>query len=164
MSYRCPAVEPGEAGLTRRGKARLDERIAYGFYPPYATEFRANIDDPDETILVAETSDHGALGSYDPRPFKGVSDAFALGWDDSNVAPQSPATTKSITRLAFRDGAKGPYGPDATPRHQAGIHAVTVSGRKLLLGPGDSFVQWGLRNLVGRWRSPYVEPTKSSAP
>ena len=151
---RCPASEDDEDARTEWGGA--DVPITYGLYAAHATVNTTNIDSPDETILIAETSDLGTQGSFDPLPYKDeagnkVSDAFVIGWDNSNEAPN--AGTKQVTRLAFRGYSDGRTTEDTHPRHANGIHAVTVSGRRVLLKPDDSRTSWGVGTLRGQWRS-----------
>lgn len=153
-TFRCPSAEPGEAAISSSPTTGTFP-ITYGLYTDHALRAVATISSPEETILVAETSDLGALGSNDPLPYGSPSnpmhDAFAIGWDNSNVRPN--ARTRAVTRLAFRKTRGGRFGEDAVPRHPAGIHAITVTGNQILLQPSESFVQWSIRNLVGRWRT-----------
>ncbi|RYG27951.1 hypothetical protein EON81_29325, partial [bacterium] len=128
-SLACPSALEGEAAMTEWGGSSVP--ISYGFYAGHASVVRANIDDQDETILLAETSSLGAQGSFDPLPYKApdgtlIPDAFVIAWNDSNVAPTM--ATKSVTRLAFRNTGDGAFGAESSARHESGIHAVTVSG------------------------------------
>ncbi len=149
--FRCPGAEKGEAARSASPGAGTMP-ITYGLYRDHALRAVNTVTSPDETILLAETSDLAALGTYDPKPYPRESgDAYVIGWDDSNERPSK--ATRSVTRLAFRNAGDGAFGAKAEPRHSAGIHAITVSGNRILLKPSDSFVQWSIRNLVGRWRT-----------
>ena len=152
--FRCPGAEPSEAAISASPTTGTFP-ITYGLYTDHALRAVATITSPEETILVAETSDLGALGSYDPLPYGSPSaplhDSFSIGWDNSNVRPN--AKTRAVTRLAFRKAENGKFGDESVPRHSAGIHGITVSGNQVLMKPSESFVQWSIRNLVGRWRT-----------
>ncbi len=151
---RCPAADEDEHALTQwRGGPTP---ITYGLYAAHSTVTRTNIGSPDETILLAETSNLGSKGSFDPLPYKDasgnrLSDAFVIGWDNSNEAPN--AQTKAVTRLAFRETGNGAFGEKSYSRHSPRIHAITVSGRRVLLSPQDSRATWRITTLTGQWRS-----------
>lgn len=153
--FRCPSVEENEAAEIQL-PGRASAPISYGLYAAHASVIRANVDDPDTTILVAETSNLGTFGSFDPHPYEGLNgqptpDAFVIGWDNSNTAPD--AQTRAVTRLAFRETGNGEFGPSSRPRHSEGIHAVTVSGRRILLTPDRARTMWDTTTLRGEWRS-----------
>lgn len=153
-SFRCPSSEPNEVARTLvfqsfapSGEAPID----YGLYAAHETAVLSQIASPDQTILIAETDNQGARGSFDPLPYKDGNDAFVIGWDNSNEQPSR--ATAAVTRLAFGDVKGRDFGA-ATPRHKsAGIHAVTVAGERILLQPDASYTRWGTYTLTGRWRS-----------
>ncbi|RYG31109.1 hypothetical protein EON81_23600 [bacterium] len=150
----CPAAEENEASTTEWGGK--PQPITYGLYAAHASVTRSTIDSPDDTILIAETTALGVLGSYDPLPYRDhagqpVSDAYVIGWNNSNTAPN--AQTKSVTRLAFRDTGNGTFGAESHSRHEGGIQAVTVSGRGLILTPSSSLTSWNVSTLRGQWRN-----------
>lgn len=150
----CPAAEEDEVAKTEWSGG--PQPITYGLYAAHAAVTRSTIDSPDETILLAETSSLGSHGSFDPLPYRDgdgnpIPDAYVIGWDNSNTEPN--AKTKSVTRLAFRDTNGGRFGPESHSRHSSGIHAMTVSGRRILLSPDSSRTTWGVSTLRGQWRN-----------
>ena len=150
-SFRCPGAEAEESApaLVASGSSPM----TYGMYVDHGTTSRTSIDAPDETILVAETSDLGTQTSFDPLPLS-PHDVFAIGWNNSNTEPSRETT--SVTRLAFRNTGTGNYGGEkVVGRHAAGIHAVTVSGRRVILKPNDAYVRYATASatLSGLWRT-----------
>jgi len=142
-SFRCPTSTDDEAAFVEDPLTSKDKiAISYGFYTPYSAAKVFNIESPDTTILVAETSNAGAEGSYNPLPFKDsegrpVPDAVAIGFDNDNFYPTK--TTKTVTRLAFRGTGSGDFA-NGTGRHPEGVHALTATGELRILKSKDAQV------------------------
>jgi hypothetical protein len=139
------------------------ELISYGMYAAYSGFPVAMVENPGSTVIVAETSNLGARGSFDPVPFKNKApDCFVIGWDNSNTAPDDQ--TKAVTRLAIFDAA-GKFTTSDTPaRHDIetkdkgapGIYALTASGGRTVLRPPSAI--YSTTGLTGNWRVPASLP------
>lgn len=156
----CPAAEHGENTevlLYGSGFERV-VHLSYGMYAPMSSLPTGDVSKPDETILVAETSNRGAAASYDPVPILNADgsespNGFCIGWNTSNF--KFDKDTKSVTRLAFRGSASGDFrSADVTGRHNQGINAVTVDGNLIRLSPSGALVTHKPPNLDGIWQTP----------
>lgn len=155
-SFRCPSAQPNEVTPTQHSsdpKATIE--LSYGMVISMSTRSYDRIADPDDTILIAETINGGASGSYNPQPIvdqqgqKSPVDGFWIGYDDSNLEPS--LKTRAMTRLAFRNNPQGRYGADLPGRHDIGIFYLTVSGRLGSLAPQGALVDRVRNELSGRW-------------
>jgi len=156
-SFVCPSADPSEY-VWNEDQASIHSKIpsTYGFYAAYSGIKASNIENRDQVILISETSNHGSMTSYDPLPFKDATgkdapDGFAIGWSDNNL--QGTSQSKTITRLAFRDSATGDTSK-AYGRHDAGIHAVTASGQRLILKPAEAQIVHRDKLPAGFWLGP----------
>jgi hypothetical protein len=152
-NFVCPSAKPDE--IVQNEHPQSGTKLipsTYGMYQPYGTALRSSIPDPGQTIILAETSNHGAQGSFDPMPFK--YDGFVIGWNDANDHPTS--STNAVTRLAFRGVTDGKFSEETQSRHDSGIHAVTANGQLLTLKPTDSRVtiQKSTGLPIGFWNFP----------
>lgn len=133
-----PVQVHGEAGV--RG-------LTYGMYAPLGGEPMDLVDNPDQAVLLGETANMGASGTYDPLPFKDSAgavvpyDGFIIGFDDSNLLPTEKS--RSVTRLAFSDTANGEFKSDGSGRHRDGTHIVTASGRLRTIKPDMALLKLG---------------------
>lgn len=170
-SFLCPTAKPEEAATiltmrdkTHRPKQELKpvpddaELISYGFYIAYNTFLVSEIENPNQVVIVCETSNMGALGTSDPSPYKlpdGTivrEDGFVIGWDNSNKSPDD--SSQSVTRLAIYDSASGKL-EDAKPRHAGGIYGLTVAGGYVPgLQPSSASLARSSGRIVGRWAVP----------
>lgn len=158
-SFTCPEAKKEENVMVQNGESgKGDIALSYGLYRARALQPDALVSDPNTAILVAETSNYGANGSYNPLPFitsddKDVKfDGFQIGWDNSNFAFDYQTT--AVTRLAFGNVADGKFGNDkATTRHSKHINALLVSGQLHHLTPRDSFVDRTGNRLTGPWEA-----------
>jgi hypothetical protein len=168
-SFYCPAAEPDEAvtidsqreidsnSASDRARKFGEELLSYGMYMAYSGYQVQQVADPNRTILIAETSNMGARGSYDPFPFHAPDgklvpfDCFAIGWDNSNAGPNK--STKTVTRLAFYEAAKGDFQVNGPSRHNSFIHALTAGGSLLNLDASSALVQQR-GDIVGAWSVP----------
>lgn len=152
-SFVCPSASVDEYAYSMDPNTGDPIPSTYGFYAPYATAVLSNIDDPNNVVLIAETSNHGSETSYNPVPFASTkNDGFVIGWNNSNF--EADKETNLITRLAFRGTASGNldkgYG-----RHGV-VHAITASRQKKYLKPKDMVADYNpaTYSLSGTWRQP----------
>lgn len=168
-SFTCPSADLSEAVPTESPEADLKINSTYGMYAPYGGYLSSVIPNPSETLILAETSNHGARGSYNPKPFIDVTgkevpwDGFVIGWDNSNgkfgrdgssLVPDRGA--KAVTRLAFRDSADGHFANSKPSRHDSGIHAISADGQLVLIKPKSANVniQRSTGLPIGSWEAP----------
>lgn len=150
----CPSAQPEEivhVADPRQGRKPLP--MTYGMYAPYGAYPRSSVDNPDQVVLIAETSNRGARDTFDPLPFPG-GDAFVIGWDNDNFRPN--AATKSVTRLAFPETKGGTFREGGLARHDEGIHALSATGSLMRLKPNQAQVQIerSLGLPGGMWAAP----------
>ncbi len=108
--------------------------LNYGMLASLSVRPVSDVARAGETVLIAETSNHGSMGSYNPLPFTRSTgetvpfDAFSIGFDNHQYSPDEE--TKSVTRLAFRNTADGNFEKaTATGRHKdASIQVIFVDG------------------------------------
>lgn len=158
-NFVCPSADSSEHTVTV-GKSvsptRTNIDADYGMYVAMSAYPVPNIASPSTTAVIAETSNAGSMGTYNPVPFRDSQgqvqriDGFIIGYDDDNFSfsPQ----TKSVTRLAFHGTASGNFGDEKVmPRHSAGIHVLYADGRLGRLQPTDARVTHLTPNLTGTW-------------
>ncbi|HTQ11169.1 MAG TPA: hypothetical protein VMI31_13965, partial [Fimbriimonadaceae bacterium] len=147
--FRCPAAEPAEHTKMADPMSGVVEISDYGMPDAYSGRDLSTISNPDQKVIVGDTSNRGALGTYDPLPLTSggtplAYDGFEIGFNDSQVYPRldvvSPSGsiipgTRSATRLAFPHSADGKFDHESDSRHPGGIHFLTVGGG-LLTGDG----------------------------
>lgn len=158
-SFTCPTAKRDENSPTQNSEpGQLPIQLSYGFYRARATQPDALVTDPATAILVAETINHGASGSFNPLPFitsddKEVPlDGFLIGWDDSNF--EFKHETSAVTRLAFANVRDGKFGSgEAKTRHDKHINALTTGGNLKHLTPSQSFVERTGNRLTGAWEA-----------
>ncbi|MCX7798885.1 MAG: hypothetical protein N2109_00910 [Fimbriimonadales bacterium] len=138
--FRCPAASAEELVIAAH-PYESDQQVpmSYGMYLPRSTAALSSISDPARSVLIAETSNRGARGTYDPHPLLGLDgkpapyDGFAVGWDTGNRidwynTTQSSDMPKAVTRLAFYNTASGDFQARGASRHDGGIHVLFVDG------------------------------------
>lgn len=131
-SFRCPSSSDDEvARAAGAGGSTLE--MTYGMYAPFSTYPEKLVPDPANAILIAESSNAGAQGTFDPTPFPAgpngkIDDGFLLGWEKSNSQPPGLKVKPSeITRLAFRQ-AKSGLVPNLAGRHDDSIYVMYADG------------------------------------
>lgn len=159
-SFECPASDPSERTLNQPPSAS-DSTIAssYGMYAPYSAFSVAEIANPEQVVIIAETSNFGAKGSFDPLPYKTAegkdvaADGFVIGFQDSNTDITRSST--KVTRLAFSDVPSGDFKTHGTSRHSKGIWGLTASGEGVMLSPDSANIDLLTPGRPqGRWAVP----------
>jgi hypothetical protein len=155
----CPGAQPRELRRSQDPKsANGSFALSYGMFAPMGSYNRSQVEDPDEAVLIAETSNRGSNGSYDPLPFKDPSgqlvpyDGAVIGWNNDNF--DGNEKTKSVTRLAFSGTAGGVFKKDGEGRHDDGTLVLTVSGHLRPIHPDSAIVVRRNNNLYGVWPMP----------
>ncbi|MCW5939462.1 MAG: hypothetical protein KF884_01970 [Fimbriimonadaceae bacterium] len=156
QNFVCPTCKPeakSRAVSITPGKGQHD--CTYGMYRALSSAARNLIANPSQIVIVAETSNLGAEGVFNPLPFSNDPkadpyDGFLIGWDDSN--DEFSTATRSVTRLAFAHTENGDFSSDRVrPRHDDIIHAVTAEGSLRSLRPSDALVKHLQPRLDGLW-------------
>ncbi len=160
-SMECPSATDEEhcriAPIDRKTGIR---RLAFGFYSGLEAQPLGFINDPSGTVMLAETSNGGAEGSYNPVPFTSKSgerqknDGFLIAWDnkpDGNFGFNEDS--RRVTRLAFRNAPDGNPGEKTESRHPNGILAIFADGRIGTLQASSSAIDFSYPVIRGRWAS-----------
>jgi hypothetical protein len=134
----CPSAQPDEIVQTAHPESsKRALPMTYGMYAPYGAYPRSSVENPDQVVLIAETSNLGSQGTFDPLPFSG-GDAFVIGWNNNNFDPDD--STRFVTRLAFPNSQGGVFDEEGPARHSENIHALSASGQLLRLKPNHAQV------------------------
>lgn len=170
-TFRCPAAEDAETvptAVSVRDEATGESRTSrtdttYGMYAPFGGFLKSLLARPDQTVLVAETSNFGSKNTHNPVPFKDDSgapmpfDGFLIGWNTSNIWPE--AGTRSVTRLSFYDSADGKFDATDSARHGTVIHFLYLDGHleaqdatyaRVKMVSGLPREQWNMPPITGR--------------
>jgi hypothetical protein len=132
-TFLCPSAKPSELVATEDPRGTTHDFLSsYGMYSAYGTVLNSLIENPDQTIIIAETSNEGSLKTYDPDPLKSqtgkiLPDGFVIGWNGGNLEPTKD--TRFVTRLAFPNTNSGIFVKDGDARHGNTIHEFTASGQ-----------------------------------
>ncbi len=161
IDFVCPTASPEEWAYSANPTGGPPIPSTYGFYAPYASYSTVLVDNPDTVVILAETSNGGANGTFDPKPFGSKYDGFVIGWNNSNdFSGENNVDTKSVTRLAFPGTETGK--PDkGNGRHSTFIYGISASRLKLTLTPNDMMTQYNPARymLTGHWQEP-LQPSK----
>ncbi len=156
-TFVCPSADPSEYAYSASPTGGDPIPSTYGLYTAYSSSASKEADNADSIVLVAETANAGAVGSFDPLPYKSTKqDGFLIGWDNSNAAPDEATT--AMTRLAFKNTSKGNY-TQADGRHGFLIHAISVNRGLLYLKSEDIQTEYDRTkySLAGKWREPLIQ-------
>lgn len=159
-SFQCPASEDVENARNQHPSSSTETILStYGMYAPYSAFSIAEIANPEQVVIVAETSNHGSGKTYDPLPFKTAdgtevpNDGFVIGFEDSNT--DVTRRSKRVTRLALGETADGQFKPHGLTRHSKGIWGLTVSGEGVMIGPEGAVMDLlSPGRPQGRWAVP----------
>lgn len=113
----------------------------YAMYQPYSGVEMSRVKNPGQTVLIVESTNNGAMGSYDPSPLTTVEkkpspyDGYVIGWDKTEWVPQGPELVarpsidaKAVTRLPFYEVKNGAFSDETNMRHGKGINAIMANG------------------------------------
>lgn len=157
--FRCPSADRDEILVAQdptSGARRID--MTYGMYVGLAAEPLSMVRNPATTILMSETSNHGANGTYNPVPLRDSAgnaipyDGFFIGYDTDNFT--ATAATTSVTRLAFRDTKNGQFTGTNAGRHRLKNHFLFASGQVGFLTSEAARVRMLGSDLTGYWERP----------
>ena len=159
-SFLCPSADPDEATLCYgRGGKKKPIQLTYGMV--LGLEFMPvnRIEEPDQTILIAETANKNV---FNPKPLAGGQDGFLIGYDTGNdLSPETLSTATKMTRLAFPGTSSGDFGSESGRRHRHGIRVLYASGRVGWLLPSGAVVERGMDGrLLAPWRAPRRDPRR----
>jgi hypothetical protein len=154
-SFLCPAA--GEEETVRNMHPEPEKepfRSSFGMYRPWSAYNVSMVSDPDNSVLVAETSNNGARDTYDPVPFSHGVDGIVIGWNNDNFRPNSES--EYVTRLAFPETKGGRFRKDGPGRHGDGIHVLYISGQYAFVKPNSAMVHFLTAGkikteMVGMW-------------
>lgn len=166
-TFKCPAAHKEEsvevngtsyeANMWSPKAKKLNHiELNYGMLSSLDVRALTDVANQDQTILISETSNHGAGKVYNPTPFalkNGTEvpfDAFTIGYDNSEFRPDDK--TKFVTRLAFRNSADGDFTKKSVEgRHKQGtLHVIYADGHKGRIGPERAAVIPGRYDWVVR--------------
>ena len=144
------------------GKTEVDFiELTYGMYAPLATRPTSDVLNPSSTVLVAQTSNSGARGTFNPLPFRRSDgtvvpfDGFMVGWDTTNrdfydIGALEDAN--SVTRLAFFDTEDGEFeGSNAEGRHGRSIYTIHVDGTLGEISSSDALIRKSGGRVTRHW-------------
>lgn len=167
-SFKCPAAEPNEGVLNLPGTPGPEIVSDYGMYAGLSLVARGSIPQISDVVLVTDSDNQGADGTYDPLPLKDskgnpVPDGMVIGLnntnlDEANRSLQTLTQAKYATRIAFPDTANDNFGDSTFTRHPDGINVLMADlHREHLHGPA-AFVSHPGNNkgagIVGLWAVP----------
>lgn len=151
-SFLCPAADEKDVTFVE-GIHKLIP-TTYGMYEPYGGYLRTIIPNPDQTVLISETSNLGSGSTYDPLPYKGGADGFVIGWNDSNDIPDDKSV--AATRLAFMGTESGIFKADGEARHEDRIHALNCDGAMIFIKPVEARIKISRGLPSGLWQAPPI--------
>lgn len=153
QSFLCPTATDKESVANESIVAGLKSSPStYGMYLPYGGLLTSLVESPEQTIIIAETSDRGAEKSFDPVPYADRPDGFAIAWSNTNTLPDKKTT--AVSRLAFPD--------ETDSRHGKSIYALSASGELVQLHPDDAAYRLeGIGGTNPRWKLPPGYPSSN---
>jgi prepilin-type processing-associated H-X9-DG protein len=156
FSFRCPSAEDEEAVPSASAAAEKGVvPTTYGMYLPRELTESSRLSSPGLSVLIAETSDLGSRGTFDPVRMNDPNgeplphDGFAIGWNDGNEL--CTLASRFVTRLAFPNGKEGPYGKQTRGRHGDGCHALFADGHVRSIKAGEAEITRLGEEPVGLW-------------
>ena len=154
----CPASTADENVPTlvygRPGKDDAIEPVSYGMVVSLSSMPLNDLADQNGTLLITETANNGAQGSYNPQPFRLDGkvvpyDGLAIGWNTSNSFPTPQ--TEWMTRLAFRNTSQGNFGGQTLGRHNLVNNAIMADGSLRHISAPDAKVKIQRGRPSGIW-------------
>lgn len=149
-SFVCPSALPEEFASNLHPEKK-DEVInsTYGMYLPRSGWPESLLQNSEQAILVAETSNHGSNSTFDPKPYSGAPDGFVIGWSDGNI--EMTDDCQWVTRLAFQETTNGKFLEMGPARHETRIHVLFASGRRGRIQSGDAKIERLGAQSTGFW-------------
>lgn len=155
-NFVCPSAHADEiVQCGHPDSNRLSLPTTYGMAAGLSTKPINLLIDPNNTVVVSETSNFGAQDTYNPVPFVNAEgqtvrqDGFLIGYDNSNVAPDGESV--AATRLAFYGTGKGRFSVTNRARHDGRIHILKASGQlELVSAPAARVMHLG-KDVTGLW-------------
>lgn len=153
-SFACPAATPEEAvrvngeSFSRSMFSSEVKRLpyidlTYGMFIGLSARAVSDVAFPDQTVLLAETSNNGSRGVFNPVPFmdgEGQAvpfDGFTVGYDTGGI--ESTDETRAMTRLSFYGTESGDFEREGIEaRHNGFIYVIRVDGSLGQLRPTDA--------------------------
>ncbi len=131
--FRCPAADASEHSKSADPWKGEVESSDYGMLNAYSGQDLSTVSEPGQKIIIGETANRGAMGSYDPLPLLSqgkpiADDGNFIGFDNSQDYPD--AKTAFATRLAFRGTSSGHFDRNSEARHPDGDHFLTLDGHR----------------------------------
>ena len=158
-TFVCPTAEKEEYSYSQDPHSDAKKFAnSYGMFAPLGAMSRSQVDDPNEAVLVAESSNMGALNTLDPIPFKDSSgkvlpyDGMIIGWDNDNF--NGDKTSKFVTRLAFPNTKEKNFVKTGDGRHDEGSFVLSVTGQLRSVHPDIARVMRRDGNIYGVWPMP----------
>ncbi|MFQ3586900.1 MAG: hypothetical protein SNJ76_04455 [Fimbriimonadaceae bacterium] len=155
-SFVCPASRPEEqVANVHPTDSQGVVMSSYGIYLPRAGREQWRVDDPSRAVIVAETANGGARGSYNPLPLLAPDgsprpDGIVVAWNKSNFdRPELDST--AVTRLAFYNVADGAFEENSPGRHPRGIHVLYAGGGLGFIRAPDARLQRMGNEVIGLW-------------
>ncbi|MBX7132989.1 MAG: hypothetical protein K1X67_09965 [Fimbriimonadaceae bacterium] len=157
--FKCPSADESENLLAQDPQTtKKSVAMSYGMYVGLASQPSSLVRSPATTVIVSETSNHGANGTFNPVPLYTEAgeelpyDGFIIGYSDSNTTP-SPKTT-SVTRLAFKGTQNGKFNSKNEGRHFGKNHFLFASGQVAVLTADAARVKMLGESPTGNWERP----------
>jgi prepilin-type processing-associated H-X9-DG protein len=168
-SFRCPSAHDDEIVTAINPlDNKKDLQMSYGMYTAWSAYPSSMITNPEQAVLISETSNHGSRDTYDPYPYRDREghiipiDGFSIGWDVGNNKEDwqkpgmlSTEMPKSVSRLAFPGTKTGNFTPKSQSRHTKGIHVLFADGHIESIQPPNAqtnYLDVG-GELTGIWRT-----------
>jgi len=177
-TFRCPAAQDVEHTKTADPTSGAVHVSDYGMLDGYSGLDWSTIPYPDQKVIIGETSNRGALNTYDPMPLMagGVPlqyDGFEIGFNDSQDYPIADTVddkgivtapgTRFATRLAYPNTSRADFDHESESRHPGGIHFLSAEGG-LRNGDASTAVVIQLSGGFGLWDVPRPAPPLSPKP
>ena len=160
-TFVCPSSVMEENAQQQSKDSGKPIASSYGMYAAYGAFPRYQVENPDQTVLFAETSNHGSKGTFDPLPLGEKDDGFVIGWANTNTYPNKDSV--SVTRLAFRDTAKGLFSETGSGRHGSKLNFISASGEKSFRTPDCAIVKMRDNMPSDIWNAPIQTKPKSKS-
>lgn len=144
-SFMCTNATKSQAAITE-GPDGGNLYMTFGMFTGVAMQPTSNFTDPGNAIVIAETSNGGTFGTFDPYPIRpngpGTSpeDAYEIGFDSPSDLPvDGKFPGASVTRLAFGDSTQGLNEQVSDGRHGSGSMALFLDGHFGLINNFSAF-------------------------